>query len=139
VTRPTHRTAAGVLVVDGRVLLERRRTDAHVYPDYWDIPGGHLQPGEAPAQALVREMQEEIGISIDDCFLGVVQEDRDHERTAGRVYRHYVYVVNRFRGVPEARERQRLQWWPLDAALTADTLNPLAAEALRGFVAAGWV
>ena len=87
----------------------------------------------------VREMQEEIGIAIDDCFLGVVQEDREHERTAGRVYRHYVYVVNRFRGVPEARERQRLQWWPLDVALRTGTLNPLAAEALRGFVAAGWI
>ena len=138
-TRTTHRTAAGVLVVDGRVLLEKRRADAPVYAGCWDIPGGHLQPGEAPAQALCREMREEIGIAIDECFLGTVQEDRERQRTSGRVYRHYVYVVSRFRGIPGAREHQRLQWWPLDMALETGSLNPLAAEALRRFVAAGWI
>ncbi len=69
---PTHRTVGAVVVVDGRVLLEERSAEALVYPGCWDTPGGHVEAGEDPEQALVREVREELSILIEECFLGAV-------------------------------------------------------------------
>lgn len=52
--------AAGALFLDaaGRVLLVRP-----TYKDYWDIPGGYVEPGESPRAACIREIREELGIT----------------------------------------------------------------------------
>jgi 8-oxo-dGTP pyrophosphatase MutT (NUDIX family) len=54
--------AAGAILrdEDGRVLLVQP-----TYKDHWDIPGGYVQPGESPRAACIREVQEELGLSID--------------------------------------------------------------------------
>lgn len=52
---------AAVVVRDGRVLLTRRSTGSHL-GGMWEFPGGKVEPGEEPPQALVRELQEELGI-----------------------------------------------------------------------------
>jgi 8-oxo-dGTP diphosphatase len=51
--------AAGVIFVDDhdRLMLVRP-----TYKDYWDIPGGYVEPGETPREACVREVAEELGI-----------------------------------------------------------------------------
>ena len=61
-TEPERATACGLLLREGRLLLERRPATARVYPGLWDTPGGHLEPGEAPEAAFLREMGEELGI-----------------------------------------------------------------------------
>ena len=56
--------AVGVLVrADGDFLLTSR-PPGKVYEGYWEFPGGKLEPGESVEQALRRELQEEIGITI---------------------------------------------------------------------------
>ncbi len=56
--------AVGVLIrADGSFLLTSR-PDGKVYAGYWEFPGGKLEPGESVEQALRRELQEEIGITI---------------------------------------------------------------------------
>ncbi len=45
----------------GRILLTRRRSDQPL-PDKWEFPGGKMEPGESPEEALMRELQEEIGV-----------------------------------------------------------------------------
>jgi 8-oxo-dGTP diphosphatase len=56
--------AVGVLVqADGQFLLTSRPC-GKVYEGYWEFPGGKLEPGESVEQALRRELQEEIGITI---------------------------------------------------------------------------
>src|ERR1700691_2129254 len=52
---------AGVLEHDGKILICRRRAD-QPHPLKWEFPGGKLEPGESPAGALIRELQEELGI-----------------------------------------------------------------------------
>lgn len=57
---------AVVLLVDrsGAVLLQLRGPDAKNYPDLWGLPGGHVEPGERPLDAAVREMFEETGLRV---------------------------------------------------------------------------
>lgn len=52
----------GVLTRGAQVLMCHRRADRAWYPDVWDFPGGHLEDGETPEEALVRELREELGI-----------------------------------------------------------------------------
>jgi ADP-ribose pyrophosphatase YjhB (NUDIX family) len=55
----TPRVAAGAVIWDGegRILLVKP-----TYKDGWDIPGGYAEPGESPAEAITRELSEEIGL-----------------------------------------------------------------------------
>lgn len=60
-----HHVVAGALVADGRVLMCHRHPDRTWYPDLWDLPGGHVNAAEPPAAALARELNEELGITIE--------------------------------------------------------------------------
>lgn len=53
--------AAALIDIDGRVLLTQR-PEGKSMAGLWEFPGGKLQDGETPEQALVRELQEELGI-----------------------------------------------------------------------------
>jgi 8-oxo-dGTP pyrophosphatase MutT (NUDIX family) len=55
---------AGVMIKDGRILLCHRSADRQWYPDVWDLPGGHVELGESPTEALRRELAEELGVSV---------------------------------------------------------------------------
>ncbi len=52
----------GLLVDRGRILLARRSADRSRYPSTWSFPGGHVEEGETPEQALLRELEEEIAV-----------------------------------------------------------------------------
>lgn len=51
---------------EGRFLMSSR-PEGKVYAGYWEFPGGKLEAGETPEQALVREMKEELDVGIRDC------------------------------------------------------------------------
>ena len=56
--------AAAVIIRDGRVLLTRRGEGQHL-AGMWEFPGGKLEAGESPEEALLRECQEECGIEVE--------------------------------------------------------------------------
>ena len=58
------RIVAGAMIKDGRILLCHRSPNRRWYPDVWDLPGGHVEPGETSAEALKRELLEELGVSV---------------------------------------------------------------------------
>jgi 8-oxo-dGTP diphosphatase len=64
---------AGALVVDdrGRIFFQKRSAERKLFPNTWDIVGGHLEPGESVDDALRREVREETGWRVSD-VLGVV-------------------------------------------------------------------
>ena len=59
-----HQIVAAMLLRIDTVLLCHRSSDRAWYPDVWDLPGGHIEANEAPADALVREIQEELGVTL---------------------------------------------------------------------------
>ena len=68
---------AGALIVDddGRIFIQRRSPDRRLFPNCWDIVGGHLEPGEEIDDALRREVTEETGWAVSH-VLGLVGEYR---------------------------------------------------------------
>lgn len=57
------RVVSGALIRDGYVLMGLRKADGY-RPNLWELPGGKVDPGELPLQALVREWQEECGCGV---------------------------------------------------------------------------
>lgn len=107
--RPVLHVAAAVLRdAAGCVLLTQRTLDRD-YPGRWEFPGGKPEPGESCEQALGRELQEELGITIGACrpLIAVPQQN------AQRRLRLDVLEVERFSGDPQGREGQALQWCAL--------------------------
>ena len=62
--RMKHRVVAAVLFDGARVLLCHRHPQRSYFPGVWDFPGGHILAGEQPADALTRELREEVGVTI---------------------------------------------------------------------------
>lgn len=60
----TRVSAAVIFRDDGREYLLAQRPPGKVYAGYWEFPGGKVEAGESFAQALVRELQEELGITV---------------------------------------------------------------------------
>lgn len=62
-----HAVALAILHQNGRFLLQLRDDlPSIIYPGYWGLFGGHLEPGETPLEALRRELLEEINYSVSD-------------------------------------------------------------------------
>ena len=59
--------AAVMLRADGREFLLAQRPEGKVYAGYWEFPGGKVEPGESVRAALIRELQEELGILVTAC------------------------------------------------------------------------
>jgi 8-oxo-dGTP diphosphatase len=54
---------AAVIIEDNKVLLTKRPEDKK-HPGFWEFPGGKIDPGESPEEALHREIREELGVDI---------------------------------------------------------------------------
>ena len=125
--------AVGVLIdAAGRFLLTSRPA-GKVYAGYWEFPGGKLELGENVEQALRRELQEELGITVDAVQPWKV-ELIDYEHA--RVRLHFCKVFE-WHGTLEMREAQTFAWQQLPVQVqpvlpgTLPVLRWFAAE--RGF------
>jgi 8-oxo-dGTP diphosphatase len=67
--RSVVQVAVGVLVRSDGAFLLTSRPEGKAYAGYWEFPGGKLEAGETVEQALRRELQEEIGLTIQNCVL----------------------------------------------------------------------
>jgi 8-oxo-dGTP diphosphatase len=90
----------------GRVLLSKRPEHKH-QGGRWEFPGGKLEPGESPAQALARELAEELDLQVSDCRPFMTIEHVYPELTV----RLYFREVRYWQGVPRGLEGQPLDWF----------------------------
>lgn len=129
---------AQVLLFDrhDRLLIYLRDDKADIpFPNRWDFFGGHVEPGETPVQALVREVKEELGIELISW-----QFFRSYECLQGDVYpnRKYIYRARIDKTIEELTlyEGQRLASIELDQCSDFKFANILATI-LNDFIAAG--
>ncbi len=130
--------AVGVLVdAQGRFLLTTR-PPGKVYAGYWEFPGGKLEAGESVEQALRRELQEEIGVTIARAEPWRVEVfDYPHARV-----RLHFCRVREWSGRFEMREGQQMSWERLPVGCapvlpgTVPVLDWLASEVADGAAAA---
>lgn len=125
--QPVVDVAAGLVWRGGR-FLAARRPQGKPHAGFWELPGGKLEPGEAPEQALARELAEELGVGVRRARFWRTAEHSYPERGL-RVRLHFFHVPE-FDGEPAAREGQTLAWLtPGEAARLA--FLPADADILR--------
>lgn len=100
--------AACVLIdADGRVLIARR-PEGRAMAGLWEFPGGKLEAGESPEDALIRELHEELGVDISRaCLAPFVFASHAYERF------HLLmplFLCRRWQGIPTPREGQTIRW-----------------------------
>jgi 8-oxo-dGTP diphosphatase len=99
--------ACALIDADNRVLIAQRPA-GKALAGLWEFPGGKVEPGERPEQTLIRELREEISITIKEACLAPLT-------FASHAYDDFhllmpLYICRRWDGEVTAREGQKLAW-----------------------------
>jgi len=111
--------SAGIIYRDGQVLVgQRRKWDRHSLK--WEFPGGKVEHGESPAQALVRELREELQI---EAVAGCEIARYHHEYPSGSSVHLLFFAVLEFTGEPRGRVFEQIRWTNLHELPSLDFLE----------------
>ena len=102
----------------GNVLVQNKVN----HPDWhgWNFPGGHVEKGEYVTPSVIREMQEETGLTIEAPRLCGIKEF--HKQRDGKRYIVFLYIADRFTGELKASEEGEIFWYPLSELAKSDKL-----------------
>ena len=105
--KTVHVSAVALIDIDGRVLIAQRPKGKSM-AGLWEFPGGKIEPGETPEQALVRELHEELGIETWESCLAPLT-------FASHTYEDFhllmpLFACRKWKGTPQSREGQALKW-----------------------------
>lgn len=121
-SKPYIRVAAGLIFDSrGRVLLGQR-PDGKAWAGWWEFPGGKIETGESPSQALIRELDEELGIRVETVYPWVTYI---HEYPKNIVELNFCQV-NSWLDTPYGRENQALDWVDPMAIRLDESEHPIA-------------
>ena len=100
-------SAVALIDRDGRVLLAQR-PDGKSMAGLWEFPGGKVEVGETPEAALIRELEEELGINTWRSCLAPLT-------FASHAYEDFhllmpLFACRKWEGLPQPRENQTLKW-----------------------------
>ncbi|MFG1348110.1 (deoxy)nucleoside triphosphate pyrophosphohydrolase [Xanthobacter autotrophicus] len=117
--------ACALVDADGRVLVAQR-PEGKALAGLWEFPGGKVEPGERPEQTLIRELDEELGITVKEACLAPLT-------FASHAYETFhllmpLWICRRWEGTIQRKEHQALQW--LRPARLRDVPMPPADEPL---------
>jgi 8-oxo-dGTP diphosphatase len=99
--------ACALIDADNRVLIAQR-PEGKTLAGLWEFPGGKLEPGERPEPALIRELAEELGITVQESCLAPLT-------FASHSYDSFhllmpLYICRKWDGIVTPREGQQLAW-----------------------------
>jgi 8-oxo-dGTP pyrophosphatase MutT (NUDIX family) len=128
---PKARIVTALLWDGNRILLCHRSPRRRWYPDVWDLPGGHVEPGELPGAALARELREELGIDIAAPSGSPVQEVR------ADTFDMQIWLIEAWMGSPinvAPDEHDAVAWFTEDAlgelSLAHDSYRAIFSQVL---------
>nr|WP_318382968.1 8-oxo-dGTP diphosphatase MutT [uncultured Enterobacter sp.] len=116
-----HISAGIIRNPQGEVFITQRAADAHM-ANKKEFPGGKIEAGETPEQALVRELEEEVGITVTSATLF----DKLEYAYTDRHITLWFYLVESWEGEPWGKEGQPGGWYT-PQALNADDFPPANA------------
>jgi 8-oxo-dGTP diphosphatase len=121
---------AVALIDPDRRLLVAQRPAGKTLAGLWEFPGGKVEPGERPEETLIRELEEELGITVREPCLAPLT-------FASHAYESFhllmpLYVCRRWEGFVTPREGQNLRW--VKAADLRELEMPPADEPLIPFL-----
>lgn len=100
-------SAVALIDVDGRVLIAQR-PEGKSMAGMWEFPGGKVEAGETPEAALIRELQEELGINTwSSCLAPLTFASHTYEKF------HLLmplFACRKWEGIPQGKEGQTLKW-----------------------------
>ena len=99
--------ACALVDADSRVLIAQR-PEGKALAGLWEFPGGKVEPGERPEATLIRELHEEIGITVKEACLAPLT-------FASHAYDDFhllmpLYICRKWEGFVQSREGQGLKW-----------------------------
>lgn len=104
----TIRVVAAIMHKDGKIFATQRGYGA--YKDYWEFPGGKIEAGETPEEALIREIKEELATTIQiERFLTTVEYDYPEFHLSMDCF-----ICSIVEGEPELLEHESACWLSLD-------------------------
>jgi 8-oxo-dGTP diphosphatase len=119
--------ACALIDPDGRVLIAQR-PEGKSMAGLWEFPGGKVEPGEKPEETVIREMHEELGITIKEACLAPFI-------FASHTYPEFhllmpLFLCRRWEGIAQPREGQKVAWVKIkDLALNAERYPMPPADA----------
>lgn len=126
-SKPFIDVAVGVILrADGRVLLGQR-PEGKPWSEWWELPGGKIEPGESVQQALARELDEELGIKVTESAPWVTYV---HEYPKSIVRLAFCKVTG-WEGEPRGLENQALAWTHPHQPLEVGPVLPATEPPLR--------
>ena len=121
-----HEVVAALIIQSQLILLGQRSANRAFYPDVWDVCGGHMEPGEKQHQTLIRELQEELGITPTQwTYLETIHVTPSNE-PADQLIVH-LYIVTAWAGNPTNRqldEHSAIGWFSLAEATQLPLADP---------------
>lgn len=108
------------------MVLLASRPEGKAWAGWWEFPGGKIEAGETPIQALSRELDEELGVQLKTAYPWLVRTFDYPEKT---VKLHF-FIVRAWQGNPEGKEGQQLSWQHPDN-LTIEPMLPANAPILN--------
>lgn len=122
------RVAVGILLRDGKMLVAERPHDKP-YGGYWEFPGGKIEKNESSLDALKRELQEELGITVLDANHWFEHIHHYPDKSV----QLDLWLIPTFSGEPDGKENQALQWVTLAELTHLKVLegNRLILERMR--------
>ena len=118
--------AVAVLIDQSGLVLLGNRPKGKAWAGWWEFPGGKIEEGETPFDALQRELYEEIGIHVTEAYPWVVRTFDYPEKTVKLNF----FIVKAWQGKPLGKEGQQLSW-QAPSNLTVEPMLPANTPILK--------
>jgi 8-oxo-dGTP diphosphatase len=122
----SHEVVAALIIQSQKVLLGLRSATRTFYPDVWDMFGGHVEPAEGHEETLVRELQEELGITPNKWkYLETLTLSLSEPSDQMTVH---LFLVTSWKGTPfnrQPEEHSVIHWFSLTEATQLRLADPI--------------